>query len=393
MASSGSPIEDGFEAEAHGLLDAIAKARKRVEGMAGLVDGTLDRFRERIDRLIRESEVDNWRQVRIFLRDVDAIASDLGKAAKEKRLSLRLVAALDASLRKARKRDFYGARRAWRKLDRVAEQAAEVRRLQAAYREGYRSVEAQIRQLRTQIDRLAKIPKPPASPEDAKAFNERVDAFNGAATASYLDFLSRSRADQAIPFLLEASQGTGIGVPAPPPGTDPDPLLRLLNNASPQGEAFRSRSFYGLLELPGYSDAKMTHIFGDARLVRGALDSAWSWLKAIRDDERRTLQIQWSEDATVLKRRVPSLVGFLERIGKLNDAAERGRELATSLKDGRFEASQAAARLYATHGDSAVRKWRGILATDIGTMEKEAARLAAVLKRFPDPTKVETTTG
>jgi hypothetical protein len=393
MASSGSPIEDGFEAEAHGLLDAIAKARKRVEGMAGLVDGTLDRFRERIDRLIRESEVDNWRQVRIFLRDVDAIASDLGKAAKEKRLSLRLVAALDASLRKARKRDFYGARRAWRKLDRVAEQAAEVRRLQAAYREGYRSVEAQIRQLRTQIDRLAKIPKPPASPEDAKAFNERVDAFNGAATASYLDFLSRSRADQAIPFLLEASQGTGIGVPAPPPGTDPDPLLRLLNNASPQGEAFRSRSFYGLLELPGYSDAKMTHIFGDARLVRGALDSAWSWLKAIRDDERRTLQIQWSEDATVLKRRVPSLVGFLERIGKLNDAAERGRELATSLQDGRFEASQAAARLYATHGDSAVRKWRGILATDIGTMEKEAARLAAVLKRFPDPTKVETTTG
>jgi hypothetical protein len=305
---------------------------------------------------------------------------------------LRLVAALDASLRKARKRDFYGARRAWRKLDRVAEQAAEVRRLQAAYREGYRSVEAQIRELRTQIDRLAKIPKPPASPEDAKAFNERVDAFNGAATASYLDFLSRSRADQAIPFLLEASQGTGIGVPAPPPGTDPDPLLRLLNNASPQGEAFRSRSFYGLLELPGYSDAKLTHIFGDARLVRGALDSAWSWLKAIRDDERRTLQIQWSEDATVLKRRVPSLVGFLERIGKLNDAAERGRELATSLQDGRFEASQAAARLYATHGDSAVRKWRGILATDIGTMEKEAARLAAVLKRFPDPTKIETTT-
>jgi hypothetical protein len=393
MASSGSPIEDGFEAEAQGLLDAIAKARRRVEGIAGLVDGTLDRFRERIDRLIRESEVDNWRQVRIFLRDVDAIASDLGKAAKEKRLSLRLVAALDASLRKARKRDFYGARRAWRKLDRVAEQAAEVRRLQAAYREGYRAVEAEIRQLRTRIERLAKIPKPPASPEDAKAFNERVDAFNGAATASYLDFLSRSRAEQAIPLLLEASQGTGIGVPAPPPGTDPDPLLRLLNNASPQGEAFRSRSFYGLLELPGYSDAKLTHVFGDARLVRGALDSAWSWLKAIRDDERRTLQIQWSEDATVLKRRVPSLVGFLERIGELNDAAERGRELATSLQDGRFEASQAAARLYATHGDSAVRKWRGILATDIGTMEKEAARLAAVLKRFPDPTKVETTTG
>jgi hypothetical protein len=123
------------------------------------------------------------------------------------------------------------------------------------------------------------------------------------------------------------------------------------------------------------------------------LDAVWSWLKAIRDDERRTLQIQWSEDATVLKRRVPSLVGFLERIGKLNDAADLGRELVSSLQDGRFEACQAAARLYATHGDSAVRKWRGTLETDIRTMEKEAARMAAVLKRFPEPTKVETPAG
>src|SRR5436190_1352268 len=303
MASPGAPSADTFESEAQGLLDAIARARKRVDGIAGLVDGTLDRFRERVDRLIRESEVDNWRQVRIFTRDVDAIAADLGNAAKE--------------------------------------------------------------------------------------FNERVDAFNGAATAAYLDFLARSRADQAIPLLLEASQGTGIGVPAPPPGCDPEPLLRLLNNASPRGEAFRSRSFYGLLELPGYSDAKLTHVFGDARLIRSALDSGWTWLKAIRDDERRSLQIQWSEDVTMLKRRTPSIVGFVERLGKLNDAAERGRELAAALQDGRFDAWQSAARLYATHGDSAVRKWRGTLEKDVETMNKEAAKLAAVLKRFPDPAKVE----
>src|SRR5438309_11859491 len=250
MASPGTPTADTFESEAQGLLDAITKSRKRIDGIAGLVDGTLDRFRDRVDRLIRESEVDNWRQVRIFTRDVDTLAADLGKAAKEKRLSLRLVAGLDASLRKARKRDFYAARTAWRKLDRVAEQGAEVRRLQTSYREGYRAGEARIRPLRAQVDRLQTIPKPPASPEDAQDFNERVDAFNGAATAAYLDFLARSRADQAIPLLLEASEGTGIGVPAPPAGSDPEPLLRLLNNASPQGEAFRSRSFYGLLELP-----------------------------------------------------------------------------------------------------------------------------------------------
>lgn len=389
MASPEIPTAESFESEAQGLLDSIDRARKRVEGVAGLLDSTLDRFRERIDRLIRESEVDNWRQVRIFTRDVDAIASDLGKAAKERRLSPRLVAALDTSLRKARKRDFYGARKAWRKLDRIAEQGADVRRLQATYREGFRAVEARIRQLRTQVERLMKIPKPPASPEDAKAFNDLVDAFNAAAGAAYLDFLSRTRADGAIPLLLEVAQGHGIGVPAPPPGSDTEPLARMLINASPQGEALRSRSFYGLLELPGYSDAKLTHLFGDARLIRGALDAAWPWLRAIQDDERRSLQIQWSEDATMLRRRLPLAVAFLERLGKLNDAADRGRELSSSLQDGRFEACQIAARLYASHGTSAERKWRGELERDIDEMRTEAAKLAAVLKNFPEPGKVE----
>jgi len=389
MAAPEALTADTFESRAQELLDSIARARKKVEGIVGLLDGTLDRFRERVDRLIRESEVDNWRQVRIFTRDVDGIAADLGKAAKDRRLALRLVAALDASLRKARNRDFYGARKAWRKLDKIAEQASEVRRLQGSYRDGYRAVEARIRQLRNQVERLEKIPKPPASPEDARAFNERVDAFNAAATTSYLDFLSRSRADQAIPLLLEASQGSGIGVPAPPPRSDPEPLQRLLNNASPQGDAFRGRSFYGLLELPGYSDAKLVHVFGDARLIRGALDAAWAWLKAIRDDERRSLQIQWSEDVTMLKRRTPAIVAFLERLGKLNDAAERGREIVAALETGRFEALQSAARLYATHGDAAERKWGGTLEKDMEKMRKEASHLSSVLKRFPDPAKVE----
>lgn len=389
MAAPEALTADTFESRAQELLDSIARARKKVEGIVGLLDGTLDRFRERIDRLIRESEVDNWRQVRIFTRDVDAIAADLGKAAKDRRLAVRLVAALDASLRKARNRDFYGARKAWRKLDKIAEQAVEVRRLQGSYRDGYRAVEARIRQLRNQVERLEKIPKPPASPEDAGAFNESVDAFNAAATTSYLDFLSRSRADQAIPLLLEASQGSGIGIPASSPRSDPEPLQRLLNNASPEGSEFRSRSFYGLLELPGYSDAKLAHVFGDARLIRGALDAAWAWLKAIRDDERRSLQIQWSEDVTMLKRRTPAIVAFLERLGKLNDAAERGREIVAALETGRFEALQAAARLYATHGDAAERKWRGTLEKDMEEMRKEASHLSSVLKRFPNSAKVE----
>src|SRR2546426_857130 len=275
MPPGDAPTADSFESEAAELLESIGRARKKVEGIAGVLDGTLDRYRERIDRLLRESEVDNWRQVRIFTRDVETIAADLGKASKEKRLSPRLIAWLDAALRKARRRGFYGGRKAWRRLDRVA------------------------------------------------------------------------------------GQGGGIGVPAPPPGSDPDPLMRLLSNASPQVDTFRGRTFYGLLELPGYSDAKLTHIYGDSRLIRGALDEAWSWLKAIREDERRSLQIQWSEDALMLRRRVPSVVAFLERLGKMNDAADRGRELVASLNDGRFESHQTAARLYATHGEAAERKWRG----------------------------------
>ena len=139
MPPGDEPTAESFESEATELLESIGRARKKVEGIAGVLDGTLDRYRERIDRLIRESEVDNWRQVRIFTRDVETIAADLGKAVKEKRLSPRLVAWLDAALRKARRRDFYGARKAWRRLDRIAEQGAEVRRLQGRYREAQRA--------------------------------------------------------------------------------------------------------------------------------------------------------------------------------------------------------------------------------------------------------------
>src|SRR5207249_2660448 len=300
MASPETPTAETFESEAPELLDAIARARKQVEGTAGLVDGTLDRFRERIDRLLRESEVDNWRQVRIFNRDVDALAADLGKAAKEKRLSPRLVAALDGSLRKARKRDFYGARKAWRRLDRIADMGAEVRRLQTEYREGYRAVEARIRQLRAQMERMSKIPKPPASPEDARTFNDLVDAFNA-----------------------------------------------------------------------------------------GSHAGAAAWLQATRPEERRSLPIPGNKDQTMLERRTPRIVGLVERLRKLNDPAERRRALVAALLDGRFDAWQSAARLYATHGDAAVRKWRGILEKDIEAMGEEATKLAAVLKRFPDPGKVE----
>ncbi len=384
------PGEAGsFEADAPALLEEIARMRRKFADLPGALSGDLDRFRERVDRLIRESEVDNYRQIRIFLRDVDDIAADLRKAATEKRLIPKHVAILDASLRKARKRDFYGARKVWHKLDKVIDQSSELRRVQTDYRDRYRGVESRVRELRKRIEHLERVPKPPASPRDADAFVAGLDAFNRAAEATYLDFLSRSRADVAIPLLLDTCQHHGVGIPAPPHGSDPEPLLHLLAGAGPGHDDVRARSFYGLLELPAYSDAKLTHLYGDSRMIRTALDAAWPWLKAIRDDERRSLQVLWSDDAQGLQRRFAALVEFLNRLNSTGDAYARGQALLEELKDGRFANLQTAARLYATYGKDAEAKFDGRAEKEIDANRKEVATLLAVLKKFPDPAKVE----
>lgn len=385
---SGETIDaSAFADDARGLLEAISESRGDLADVPGVLDGTLDRFRERVDRLLRESKVDNWRQVRIFIRDVDGIAADLAKASKDKRLVPKHVAVLDLALRKAKKRDFYGARKAWRKLDKIAEHAAEVRRLQGTYRDRYRGVETRVRSLRFEIERLGKVPKPTVSPAEADALTTEVDAFNAAAGTAYLDFLATTRADVAIPILLEAAQRSGVGVPAPPKGADPEPLLVLLGDTDPAREPLRAKSFYGLLELPGYSDAKLTHVMGDSRKIRGAIDAAWAWLKAIRDDERRSLAIAWTEDVGVLRRRVPAIVAFLARLGNARAAHDQAEALAKALESGRFGSLQTAARLYGAHGEDARRKWRGELEAAVEAMRKEAAALEAVLKKLPEPGK------
>lgn len=386
-APAGKPGE--LEAEAKRLLEAIAQARKRIEDLPGLLDGTLDRFRDRIDRLIRESEVDNWRQVRIFLRDVDAIAAELSKAAKDRRLSPKHLAVLDMSLRKAKKRDFYGARKAWRKLDKVAEQAAEVRRLQTQYRDLYRGAAARVRDLKSETQRLERVPRPPASPEQAAKLVELVDRFNAAASSAYMDLLSTARAATVIPLLLESSQGAGIGIPAPPKGSDPEPLVLLLADSDPAQEALRSRSFFGLLELPKYSDAKLTHAFGDARAIRSVLDAAWPWLRAILEDERRSLSLSWTDDVGVLRRRLPALLSFLGRIGPASEAKAVGDELLAALERGDLERWQSAARLYGAHREDAERKWKGELEKAVEAMREEAAALAKSLRSLPEPARAE----
>ena len=378
-----------FREDATALLEQIAAMRKKFAGLPGALSGELDRFRDRVDKLIRESEVSNYRQVRIFLRDVDDIAADLRKAAAEKRLLPKQLAILDASLRKARKRDFYGARKVWHKLDKASEQSSELRRLQSEYRDRYRGVESRVRDLRKRIEHLERVPRPPASREDTDGFVNGIEAFNRAAEAAYLDFLARARADVAIPILLDTCQHHGVGIPAPPHGADPDPLIRLLSGAGPGHDEIRARSFYGLLDLPTYSDAKLTHLYGDSRMIRTALDAAWPWLKAVRDDERRSLQILWSDDATGLRRRVGALVDFLARLNPTNDALVRARAIQAELTSGRFVTLQSSARLYATHGRDAEARFDGRAEKETEAMRREAAALVAVLKEFPDPVKVD----
>ena len=379
-----------FEQEAPALLEEISRMRRRFSDLPGALSGELDRFRDRMDKLIRESEVDNYRQIRIFLRDVDALAADLRKAAAEKRLIPKHVAILDASLRKARKRDFYGARKVWHKLDKVVEQSAGLRNLQADYRDRYRGVEARIRDLRKRIDHLERVPRPSASRTEADAFVGEIEAFNRAAEAAYLDFLARARADVSIPLLLDACQHRGVGIPAPPQVSDPEPLIRLLAGAGPGHDEVRARSFYGLLELPGYSDAKLTHMYGDSHLIRSTLDAAWAWLKAVRDDERRSLLILWSDDAAGLQRRMEALVVFLGHLHPSNDALARGQGLLEQLRSGRFASLQGAARLYATFGKDAEARFDGRAEKEMEASKKEIASLTSVLKRFPDPAKVDT---
>ena len=389
MAPTGPGDASDFERDAPALLEEIARMRKKFADLPGALSGELDRFRDRMDRLIRDSEVDNYRQIRIFLRDVDALAADLRKAAADKRLLPRHVAVLDASLRKARKRDFYGARKVWHKLDKVVEQSSGLRKIQEEYRDRYRGVEARIRDLRKRIEHLERVPKPPASPREADAFVGEIEDFNQGAEAAYLDFLARARSDVAIPLLLDTTQHHGVGIPAPPQGADPDLLIRLLAGAGPGHDEIRSRSFYGLLELPGYSDAKLTHVYGDSRMIRTAIEAAWPWLKAIRDDEKRSLLILWSDDALGLQRRVAALVAFLEHLNPAGEAVTRGRSLQAELMSGRFSTLQSASRLYATYGKDAEARFDGRAEKEIAKARKEVASLMAVLKKFPDPTKVE----
>ena len=124
-------------------------------------------------------------------------------------------------------------------------------------------------------------------------------------------------------------------------------------------------------------------------MIRSSLDAAWPWLKAVRDDERRSLQILWSDDTMGLQRRLMALVEFLARLRPANDALARAQAIKNELGSGRFATLQSAARLYATHGRDAEAKFDGRAEKEIEAMRKEIASLSAVLKKFPDPARVD----
>ena len=96
-----------------------------------------------------------------------------------------------------------------------------------------------------------------------------------------------------------------------------------------------------------------------------------------RDDERRSLQVQWTDDAQALRRRAEALVAFLERLNPAGEAAAQAKVLLSQLSDGRFATLQAATRLYATYGKDAEAKFDGRAEKEIESMKKETAELLA----------------
>lgn len=83
------------------------------------------------------------------------------------------------------------------------------------------------------------------------------------------------------------------------------------------------------------------------------------------------------------------LVEFLTRLNPANDALTRAQAIHAEIACGRFVAHQSSARLYATYGRDAEAKFDGRAEKEIGLMKKEIASLSAVLKKFPDPAKVD----
>ena len=80
-------------------------------------------------------------------------------------------------------------------------------------------------------------------------------------------------------------------------------------------------------------------------------------------------------------------VGLSEK--GIEEAHQAGKTLLAELQDGRFAMLQSASRLYATYGKDAEAKFDGRAEKEIASDRKEVASFLTVLKKFPDPAKVE----
>jgi len=390
VAGKESSIENEGVAKGRALLLEIEKARRKIRDLPGVLEGDLEDMRARIERILRESEVDNRRQYRIFLRDLDEIATQLARMVKEKKLSTKHMKILDLALTRAKKRDFYSANKILSKLDKVLAQAAKVNELVAEYQAHVRGIDQKARELRERIARLENVPKPSRSPEEVRVFVASIDAYNDAVSRTYIDYLATVPSREALRTLLEFGAVSGLGIPSPPDETKVQSLLRLLESNTSGFEGLGGRSISSLLEVPGYSNAKLAYRVPDPRAARRALSEALPWLKALRDAERHALRLSWLEDASSMEQKMQGATEFLSKLPNGGEVLPLLTPLREALKSGAFAELQESAKTYGKWQEDAARKFSGDLEGDLQAAKEELTRVMRVLKDLPPPEKVLT---
>lgn len=390
VAGKEGSVENEWIAKGRALILDIEKARRRIRNLPGVLEGYLEEMRTRMERLLRESEVDNRRQYRIFLRDLDEVATQLAKIAKEKRLSIKHLKILDLALTRAKKRDFYSANKILSRLDKVLAQAAKVKELVAEYQAHVRSMDQKARELKDRIVRLEGVPKPSRSPEEVRAFVALIDQYDNAASRAYVDYLATVPSREALRTLLDSGKIAGLGIPSPSDETEVQLLLQLVESNPSGFEGLGGRSISSLLEVPGYSNAKLAYRVPDPRAARRALSEALSWLKALRDAERHALRLSWLEDASSLEEKVKGVAEFLSKLPRGGEILPLLTQLRATLESGAFIELQESAKIYSKWQEEAARKFSGDLEGDLRAAREELNQVMRVLRELPPPDKVLT---
>lgn len=374
-------------AELRELGDSISKATGRLQRTPGLSEGHVERIATAIERILRDYGGASHRQYRNLVRDCDAVAADVAKLQKDEALWPRFVKVLDAALLRIRKRDLYGGRQLVGRLAKLRAQARERDRLLAEYREGYKEIERDIARLKAERDRLRSVRKPPTSEADVERIKGLLEDANRSLAHAVIAELHEVPSRLALPAFLVGSRDRRLLLP-PIPEDSAAPLFTLLAEPGPPREVFGNRGVHSLLEALGYSDAKLAHLLGDGRPLKGALNANLPWLKAITAPGNLLPLLFLDEPLEELRGRLEALTVFASRMHAASEARDRLAEVARAATSGEIGKAQEADRLYRTFGDAARKAWEGTLPAAIQAVEEDLETRTKDLAGLTSPDKL-----